>query len=206
VVSETFTQKVRRQIELENESRALGAERYRSARPLPWRDEVSSAEQEGDLPPGRQLVRLAIEPTAEAFADFKDRALNGAAVSVDAADILCSIGDEEAAALTARVVMHAAAEGMMLTATALRVADANKADAANRGIFQMTHMTAARGALKHDDRIDVLALAVDYWKGQMDADVEKAEAKHRERNLRTPMGHSQHLLNRPGRAQGRRMT
>ena len=33
-------------------------------------------------------------------------------------------GDEEAAALTARVVMHAAAEGMMLTATALRVADA----------------------------------------------------------------------------------
>jgi DNA-directed RNA polymerase, mitochondrial len=124
VISETFTQKVRRQIELENESRALGAERYRSARPLPWRDEVSSAEQEGDLPPGRQLVRLAIEPTAEAFADFKDRALNGAAVSVDAADILCSIGDEEAAALTARVVMHAAAEGMMLTATALRVADA----------------------------------------------------------------------------------
>nr|WP_316628324.1 DNA-directed RNA polymerase [uncultured Brevundimonas sp.] len=85
---------------------------------------MSSAEQEGDLPPGRQLVRLAIEPTAEAFADFKDRALNGAAVSVDAADILCSIGDEEAAALTARVVMHAAAEGMMLTATALRVADA----------------------------------------------------------------------------------
>lgn len=69
-------------------------------------------------------MRLAIEPTAEAFADFKDRALNGAAVSVDAADILCSIGDEEAAALTARVVMHAAAEGMMLTATALRVADA----------------------------------------------------------------------------------
>ena len=91
MISETFTQKVRRQIELENESRALGAERYRSARPLPWRDEVSSAEQEGDLPPGRQLVRLAIEPTAEAFADFKDRALNGAAVSVDAADILCSI-------------------------------------------------------------------------------------------------------------------
>ena len=85
---------------------------------------MSSAEQEGDLPPGRQLVRLAIQPTAEAFADFKDRALNGAAVSVDAADILCSIGDEEAAALTARVVMHAAAEGMMLTATALRVADA----------------------------------------------------------------------------------
>ena len=124
MISETFTQKVRRQIELENESRALGAERYRSARPLPWRDEVSSAEQEGDLPPGRQLVRLAIEPTAEAFADFKDRALNGAAISVDAADILCAIGDEEAAALTARVVMHAAAEGMMLTATALRVADA----------------------------------------------------------------------------------
>lgn len=80
-----------------------------------------------------------------------------------------------------------------------------KADAVNRGIFQMTHMTAARGALKHDDRIDVLALAADYWKAQMDADVEKAEAKHRERNRLTPMGNRQHLLNRPGRAQGRRM-
>ena len=124
MISETFTQKVRRQIALEQESRALGAERYRSARPLPWRDEPSSAEQEGDLPPGRQLVRLAIEPTAEAIAEFKDRAINGAAVSVDAADILCALGDKEAAALTARVVMHSAAEGMMLTATALRVADA----------------------------------------------------------------------------------
>lgn len=80
-----------------------------------------------------------------------------------------------------------------------------KADAVNRGIFQMTHMTAARGALKHDDRIDVLALAADYWKAQMDADTEKAEAKHRERNRLTPMGNRQHLLNRPGRAQGRRM-
>jgi DNA-directed RNA polymerase len=123
VISETFSQKVRRQIALENESRALGAERYRSDRPLPWRDEVSSAEQEGDLPPGRQLVRLAIEPTAEAFADFKHRALNGASVSSDAADILCLIGDEEAAALTARVVMHCAAEGMLLTATAIKLAD-----------------------------------------------------------------------------------
>ena len=124
MISETFTQKVRRQIALEHESRALGAERYRSARPLPWRDEPSSAEQEGDLPPGRQLVRLAIEPTAEAIAEFTNRAINGAAVSVDAADILCAIGANEAAALTARVVMHSAAEGMMLTATALRVADA----------------------------------------------------------------------------------
>ncbi|QBX36919.1 T3/T7 RNA polymerase [Brevundimonas sp. S30B] len=109
---------------MENESRALGAERYRSARPLPWRNETSSAEQEGDLPPGRQLVRLAIEPTAAAFKEFKERALKGASVSADAADILCLIGDEEAAALTARVVMHSAAEGMLLTATAIRVADA----------------------------------------------------------------------------------
>lgn len=124
MISETFTQKVRRQIALENESRALGADRYRSARPLPWRDEPTSVEQEGDLPPGRQLVRLAIEPTAAAIAEFTDRAMNGAAVSVDAADILCSLGAEEAAALTVRVVIHAAAEGMMLTATALRVADA----------------------------------------------------------------------------------
>ena len=67
---ETFKDKLVRQIGLEDESRALGASRYRARRPLPWRHEPSSTDEEGDLPPGRQLLRLAIHPTAQQAADI----------------------------------------------------------------------------------------------------------------------------------------
>lgn len=51
-------------------------------------------------------------------------------------------------------------------------------DRVRSGMFQMTHMTSQRGALKHDDRIDVLAQAVEYWKAYMAVDDERAEAEH----------------------------
>ncbi|RXV42001.1 DNA maturase B, partial [Enterococcus faecalis] len=38
-----------------------------------------------------------------------------------------------------------------------------KGDRVRAGVYQLTHMTSERGALKHDDRIDVLAQAVEYW-------------------------------------------
>ena len=40
--------------------------------------------------------------------------------------------------------------------------------------YQMTRITKQRGALAHDDRLDVLAMAVQYWVDQMaaDADIE----------------------------------
>ena len=46
-------------------------------------------------------------------------------------------------------------------------------------IYQMTRITKLRGALAHDDRLDVLAMAVQYWVDQMasDADAEMREAK-----------------------------
>lgn len=46
-------------------------------------------------------------------------------------------------------------------------------------IYQMTRITRDRGSLAHDDRLDVLAMAVQYWVEQMaaDADAEIAEAK-----------------------------
>lgn len=53
-------------------------------------------------------------------------------------------------------------------------------------IYQMTRITFDRGALKHDDRLDALAIAVGYWSEQMarDADrgiaTEKSEALDRE--------------------------
>lgn len=39
--------------------------------------------------------------------------------------------------------------------------------------YQMTRITREKGALAHDDRIDVLSMAVAYWVEQMAADVDK---------------------------------
>jgi len=45
--------------------------------------------------------------------------------------------------------------------------------------YQMTRITKQRGALAHDDRLDVLAMAVQYWTDQMaaDADIQIQERK-----------------------------
>lgn len=50
------------------------------------------------------------------------------------------------------------------------------------GFYQLTRITAHKGALKYDDRIDALAGAVRYWTAQMSADVgERAQAAQDER-------------------------
>lgn len=122
---ETFRQKLARQIALEDESRALGASRYRARRPLPWRAEPSSADEEAELPPGRQLLRLAVQPTAEAIRSFCDIVhRGGGARTPEAALLLSQIGADEAAYLTGRVVLSASTERKKLTATAIAVADA----------------------------------------------------------------------------------
>nr|WP_294850017.1 phage terminase large subunit [uncultured Sphingomonas sp.] len=51
-----------------------------------------------------------------------------------------------------------------------------KQPATHSGIFQITHMTSARGALKHDDMADVLAMGVGHWVEYLNADAKKAEA------------------------------
>lgn len=56
-----------------------------------------------------------------------------------------------------------------------------KADSLRRGLFQMTNMTVVRGALRHDDRIDVLAQAAEYWRPFLNADEEKHERQHLDR-------------------------
>ncbi|WJM29646.1 phage terminase large subunit [Novosphingobium resinovorum] len=45
----------------------------------------------------------------------------------------------------------------------------------HRGLFQLTHMSAVRGALKHDDMVDVLSMAVSHWSDYLNADAIKAE-------------------------------
>ena len=54
-------------------------------------------------------------------------------------------------------------------------ADLSHPEASKRGLYQLTHLTSARGALKHDDRLEVLAAAVGYWAEQLNADAVKAE-------------------------------
>jgi hypothetical protein len=46
------------------------------------------------------------------------------------------------------------------------------------GLYQMTHITRDRGALRHDDRIDVLAEAIGYWVTRLEADNSDSERKH----------------------------
>ena len=48
--------------------------------------------------------------------------------------------------------------------------------------YQMTRVTKERGALVHDDRLDVLSMAVAYWVEQMSADVDR-EMKTRKDDL-----------------------
>jgi len=52
-----------------------------------------------------------------------------------------------------------------------------------RLFYQMTRLTADRGSLAHDDRVDVLAMAVAYWVEQMNTDTEKQQEAHKAKLL-----------------------
>lgn len=64
---------------------------------------------------------------------------------------------------------------LVMDATVARDDLATK-DLERRGLFQMTRMMDRRGALRHDDRIDVLSQAVAYWTRYLNADTTKAMA------------------------------
>lgn len=51
-------------------------------------------------------------------------------------------------------------------------------------MYQMSRVTRQKGALAHDDRLDVLAMAVSYWTEQMAQDADKQIAARREEKLR----------------------
>jgi hypothetical protein len=50
-------------------------------------------------------------------------------------------------------------------------------------LYQLTHITKDRGSLKHDDRLDALAMAVAYWVESMVRDEKTAIDDHRSRLL-----------------------
>ena len=52
------------------------------------------------------------------------------------------------------------------------------------GLYQLTHLTEARGALRHDDRVEVLANAMGYWAQYLNADAEEAERAAEEKAVK----------------------
>lgn len=57
--------------------------------------------------------------------------------------------------------------------------DLAEPDNVRRGLYQLTHLTSARGSLRHDDRVEVLSEAVKAWAEVMNADAHAAEAAYK---------------------------
>lgn len=47
-------------------------------------------------------------------------------------------------------------------------------------IYQMTRITTERGSLRHDDRLDALAIGVGYWVESMARDEQEGITKHKQ--------------------------
>lgn len=62
-------------------------------------------------------------------------------------------------------------------------AESTESDPAYSMFYQLARLTNERGALRHDDRLDCLAIMVQYWNEQMDADAKLLEQKRREELL-----------------------
>lgn len=115
---------IRRQIELEDESRALGTARYHS-RKLPWKVEAGTVDEEANLPPGRILIKACVEPVAEAINAFLADACDGkAGRRHNAADYLLLTEADEAAYLTVRVMVNLSISQSAFQTIAIRIADA----------------------------------------------------------------------------------
>lgn len=145
-------EKIARQLALEDESRQLGAERYRSQRPLPWRADASSASEEAELPPGRQLIRQVVPPVAAGVAEFLSRVSSGGAGRrPGAVKILERVEPEVAAYLAARVVVNSAVLGHALQTTAFEVADALVHHIEMRGLKE-SNKDGYKGLLKAQEK------------------------------------------------------
>lgn len=70
--------------------------------------------------------------------------------------------------------------------------------------WQMTHITAERGSLGHDDRLDALAMLVGYFVNAMNQDVDRQVMARKQRELdkelRVFMSQGRHLSQMMGQA------
>lgn len=115
---------LRRQIELEDEARALGANRYH-ARKLPWKTEAGTIDEEANLPPGQHLMKACVEPVTAAINEFLAEACSGkAGRRHNAVDFLLLSEPEEIAYLTSRVLVNASVGQFLLQDVSIRVTNA----------------------------------------------------------------------------------
>lgn len=113
------------QLALEAESRAIGAARYRKQRAAPWQAAVDADVDEASLPPGRRLLRQALQPTAAAIREFMGSTGSGkAGRKHTAVKLILNVEPEAAAYLTLRCAIQCGVQSLRLQRTSLMIADA----------------------------------------------------------------------------------
>jgi DNA-directed RNA polymerase len=101
--------KYAQQLDTERLQVDLGVQRYRSEKPLPWRDGAGAQKEETDLPPGKKLLIDSIKPVAEAFEEWRNKANSGAAGRRHTAvPYLQTIHPYQAAYIAARTIINGA--------------------------------------------------------------------------------------------------
>ena len=115
---------IRRQIELEEESKALGADRYH-ARKLPWKVEAGTIDEEANLPPGKLIIKECVSPVAERIKVFIDEACGGqAGRRHNVVDFMLLTEPDELAYLTIRTMVNWSLSDSHLQTVAIRLAEA----------------------------------------------------------------------------------
>lgn len=117
---------IERQQKLEAEAIELGAERYRKERPMPWRTDAAAAaeQEEAALPPGRQLLKQIVVPTARHIEEVMEAASQGQAGRGTKAMPFLNLMDHEAVAyITARAAINGAAKRLSMQNLASGVAE-----------------------------------------------------------------------------------
>lgn len=141
---------LRRQIELEDEQRALGASRYH-ARALPWKVEAGTIDEEANLPPGQQLLKLAVKPVAEAIEGFLAEVCERKAGRLHrAVDFLLLTDPEEVAYLTTRVMVNLCMSQSLLQTAATKVTEALIENLEFKGFREMNRK-GYKGFMKAQD-------------------------------------------------------
>ena len=119
---------IERQIALESQAVDLGAERYRKARPMPWRGEGQpTAEEEVNLPPGRALLKQLVGNLSSHIENVMEASSKGQAGGrMKAMPMLHLMKPEQVAYLTARGVVNASIRHFSLKNVGREIAETMK--------------------------------------------------------------------------------
>ncbi len=178
------------QLELEKESTSLGIARY---------EKIREQRQEAETGPGRKLVMESIDATAAAIMAFVAEADTGKPgkrhaalkfirhLNPHALAYPCSIEEVKhyGTSKENRIidVLEPVLNQHRLVVDASIIRADQKSEQKYQLFYQLTRITRDRGALRHDDRLEALAMAVKYWADQLSRDVSKEEQRYLEELL-----------------------